>query len=46
MAAAAAKVTGTIEWSQGIVLLEALPEKKKMEDVQLVVPILFEILKV
>jgi hypothetical protein len=44
-AAAAAKLTSTLGWSQGIILLEALPDKKKMEDAHLVVPILFSILK-
>ena len=44
--AAAAKVTGVLEWTQAIALMESLPEKKKMEEAHLVVPVLFNILKV
>jgi hypothetical protein len=39
-------VTGVLEWTQAIALMESLPEKKKMEEAHLVVPVLFDILKV
>ncbi|XP_059477980.1 HEAT repeat-containing protein 1 [Neocloeon triangulifer] len=37
---------GTQNWSRGVVLLESLVDKKKMANAAVVIPVLFEILKI
>ncbi|CAB3368383.1 Hypothetical predicted protein [Cloeon dipterum] len=44
--AAAAKATSSENWSHGTVMLEALSDKKAMQNAHLVVPVLFDILKI